>query len=646
MIAVIVLTVGLMGYFPGRAGASPLPTVTSLSPAAGPIAGGTRVLITGTGFVANSTTVSFGTTAAAGQTVNSATTMHATSPAGTGTVDVTVSDSNGTSATSSADSFSYLATPTVISLLPAAGPIAGGTRVIITGTGFVATSTTVSFGTTAAAGQTVNSATMMHATAPPGTGTVDITVTTSGGTSATSSADQFSYVALPTVVSLSPAAGPSGGGTTVVITGTSLSGASAVDFGSTAATGYSIGSPTEVSATAPPGTGTVDITVTTSGGTSATSSADQFSYVALPTVVSLSPAAGPSGGGTTVVITGTSLSGASAVDFGSPAATGYSIGSPTEVSATAPPGTGTVDITVTTSGGTSATSSADQFSYVALPVSGPPGTTVPTATPAPVAPPVPVAPPGPLSTVPSPVLVPTGGGVAATPTGAGYWVLDPGGQLSEHGNAGDFGSTNSTLLNARVVAVNSTADGDGYWLAAADGGVFAFGDAGFYGSMGGRALNAPVVAMARTADNGGYLLAAADGGVFAFGDAKFVGSLSGTHLNQPVTSMVSSPDGKGYLLAAADGGVFAFGDARFYGSLGAVDLNRHIVGITSTPTGKGYWLVGANGAVYAFGDARFYGSLGKNRATDIVGIVADANLGYRLITAQGYAIAFGAAPRN
>jgi hypothetical protein len=110
--------------------------------------------------------------------------------------------------------------------------------------------------------------------------------------------------------------------------------------------------------------------------------------------------------------------------------------------------------------------------------------------------------------------------------------------------------------------------------------------------------------------------------------------------------MVSSPDGKGYLLAAADGGVFAFGDARFYGSLGAVDLNRHIVGITSTPTGKGYWLLGANGAVYAFGDARFYGSLGKNRATDIVGIVADANLGYRLITAQGYAIAFGAAPRN
>jgi IPT/TIG domain len=280
--------------------------------------------------------------------------------------------------------------PTVTSVSPGAGPIAGGTRVIITGTGFVATSTTVSFGTTAAAGQTVSSPTMMHATSPAGTGTVDITVTNAGGTSATSLADEFSYVAIPTVVSLSAMAGPSAGGTIVVITGTSLSAASAVDFGSTAATSYTVTSPTLVTATAPAGTGTVDVTVTTIGGASATSLADQFSYVAVP---------GP----------------------------------------------------------------------------GAPAATVPTSTPVPVAPPAPIAPPGVVSTVPLPLLVPTGDGVAATPTGSGYWFLGPGGQLSEHGNAGDFGSTNSTALNASVVAVNSTTNGGGYWLAAADGGVFAFG---------------------------------------------------------------------------------------------------------------------------------------------------------------------------
>ena len=87
--------------------------------------------------------------------------------------------------------------------------------------------------------------------------------------------------------------------------------------------------------------------------------------------MSLSAIAGPIGGGTTVVITGTGLSAASAVDFGATAATSYTVNSSTLVTATAPAGTGTVDITVTTIGGTSATSLADQFSYVDVAVPGP-----------------------------------------------------------------------------------------------------------------------------------------------------------------------------------------------------------------------------------------------------------------------------------
>ena len=83
---------------------------------------------------------------------------------------------------------------------------------------------------------TADSATSITATSPAGTGTVDVTVTTVGGTSATSPADQFTYVAAPTVTSISPTSGPTGGGTSVTITGTNLGGASAVDFGSNAAT--------------------------------------------------------------------------------------------------------------------------------------------------------------------------------------------------------------------------------------------------------------------------------------------------------------------------------------------------------------------------------------------------------------------------
>ena len=63
-----------------------------------------------------------------------------------------------------------------------------------------------------------------------------------------------------------------------------------------------------------------------------------------------------------------------------------------------------------------------------------------------------------------------------------------------------------------------------------------------------------------------------------------------------------------------------------------------------TPDGKGYWLVSATGVVTTFGDAKFFGSMPVTNATAIVGIVADANIGYRLITAQGNAIAFGTTP--
>jgi hypothetical protein len=271
-------------------------------------------------------------------------------------------------------------------------------------------------------------------------------------------------------------------------------------------------------------------------------------------------------------------------------------------------------------------------------------------------PPVPVRAPVPVVTlpvvtlpvlpVPSPLLVPTGGWVAATPKGAGYWSLTPRGILSEHGNARNFGSENNAKLSAPVVAVNSTRTGQGYWLAAANGRVFKFGDAKFFGSLAGRHLNAPIVAISRTSDNRGYLLAGADGGVFAFGDATFEGSLAGKHPHRSITSMVATPDNKGYWLVGNDGGVFTFGDAHFYGSLGAKNRNRHIVGIATTPDGKGYWLVGAHGTVSAFGDAKHFGSSSPVGSRVIVGIIADANIGYRLITAQGKAIAFGTTPRS
>ena len=82
----------------------------------------------------------------------------------------------------------------------------------------------------------------------------------------------------PSPTSISPNTGPAAGGTPVTITGTNFTGATAVRFGSTRPTSFTVNSATSITATSPAGSGTVDVTVTNSGGTSATSSADQFTY--------------------------------------------------------------------------------------------------------------------------------------------------------------------------------------------------------------------------------------------------------------------------------------------------------------------------------------------------------------------------------
>ena len=337
------------------------PTITNVSPNTGPPSGDTSVTITGTNF-SGATAVRFGNTAAASFTVNSATQITATSPAGIGTVDVTVTTPGGTSATNSADQFTYTSAPTVTGISPNTGPPSGGTSVTITGTNFSG-ATAVRFGNTAAASFTVNSATQITATSPAGIGTVDVTVTTPGGTSATNSADQFTYTSAPTVTGISPNTGPPSGSTSVTITGTNFSGATAVRFGNTAAASFTVNSATQITATSPAGIGTVDVTVTTPGGTSATNSADQFTYTSAPTVTGISPNTGPPSGGTSVTITGTNFSGATAVKFGNTAAASFTVNSATQITATSPAGIGTVDVTVTTPGGTSATNSADQFTY-------------------------------------------------------------------------------------------------------------------------------------------------------------------------------------------------------------------------------------------------------------------------------------------
>jgi len=174
------------------------PTVTAVSPSAGPTAGGVSATITGSNFGPGAT-VSFGT-AAASVTSVSATQITALVPADSaGTVDVTVTTPQGTSATSPADQYSYDLTPTVSGVTPNTGPAAGGNTVTINGSNFVP-GATVEFGSTAATAVTLVSATQLTAVAPANAaGSVDVSVTTPGGSSVTSGTDLYTYYPVSTL---------------------------------------------------------------------------------------------------------------------------------------------------------------------------------------------------------------------------------------------------------------------------------------------------------------------------------------------------------------------------------------------------------------------------------------------------------------
>ena len=141
------------------------------------------------------------------------------------------------------ESRTVLSPPTVTGVVPTSGPEAGGTSVTISGTNFT-TATTVDFGTMAVSSFDVVNDTTITTDSPAATapGAVDVTVSNPDGTSPTSPADQFTYTAAaaPVVTGLSPTSGPEAGGTLVSITGSGFTGATAVDFGTTAATNVTV----------------------------------------------------------------------------------------------------------------------------------------------------------------------------------------------------------------------------------------------------------------------------------------------------------------------------------------------------------------------------------------------------------------------
>lgn len=109
----------------------------------------------------------------------------------------------------------------------------------------------------------------------------NLSVAVSGGNKTGQNLTLFKIAA---VTGISPSSGPESGDTTVTISGTGFTGATAVNFGTAAGTNLIVKSDTLITVTSPGGTGTVDVTVTTPGGTTTTDSSDKFTYTSTYTV--------------------------------------------------------------------------------------------------------------------------------------------------------------------------------------------------------------------------------------------------------------------------------------------------------------------------------------------------------------------------
>jgi len=518
----------------------PAPTVTGVSPSTGSTAGGEPVTVTGTNLT-GATIVKFGTVPTTFFPV-SGTQISALAPSEpAGAVDITVTTPGGTSAVNTpADQFTFAAPPppTVTTVTPSSGPTQGGTTVTITGTNLSGT-TTVSFGTVAAAAFIVNTNSQITAASPAGTGTVDVTVTTGEGTSAINSpGDQFIFTSLPpppsfpAITAVLPSSGPMAGGTSVTISGTNFTGTVAVRFGTALAPTFTVNSATSITATTPSGSpGTVDVIVVTLEGTSPTGLADRFTYQ------------GP----------GYWMAG----NDGSLFAFG---GAPFEGSLPS--------LAVHVHDIVGLVPTADSRGYWMIGADG--GVFA-------------FGDAGFVGSLPG-LGIHVRDVVGAVPTsdGRGYWMIGADGGVFAFGDAGFVGSLPGLGIHVRdVMAVVPMSTGRGYWMIGADGGVFAFGDAGFVGSLPGLGIHVrDVVGAVPTSDGRGYWMIGADGGVFAFGDAGFAGSLPGLGVQvHDIVGVVSTHDGRGYWMVGADGGVFAFGDAGFVGSLPGLGI--HVNDITA-----------------------------------------------------------------
>jgi len=327
----------------------PVPSLEGVDPAAGSEAGGTPLVAGGAGF-ADPVELLFGTAPAAGLVVGP-TQIQATSPAGSGQVDVTVA--GPVDADTLEGGFIYLPAPTgalsVSGVAPARGPAAGTNPVTVAGEGFSAGVTAVLFGSSPATNLITVDDRTLTLEVPAGTpGPVAVTVQTAADQAVLGNA--YTYFTPIDASGIDPQTGPVDGSTSFSIQGTGFHPAVEVLFGGVPAQSLSVPSATEITGLTPPGTsGPVDVTLQDSDSRDVL--AGGFTYKTDLKVLHVEPDAGAVAGGTYVIVYGEGFGQDARIWFGNDEGSVMLVESSSVLTARTPRGeTGEVTVAVESGG--------------------------------------------------------------------------------------------------------------------------------------------------------------------------------------------------------------------------------------------------------------------------------------------------------
>ncbi len=327
------------------------PVVEAVVPPVGPLAGGTRVELRGSGFEAPAA-VLVGEAPLAEVEVLSATRLRGVTTAVTteGVRDVVVTTAEGTGALS--NGFAYLAETaadgplTLVAVSPGVGDAAGGERVALVALGLGdADSTEVRFGGSRADVVAVDAAArLVVVETPPGDGRVDVALTSDGAT--VTLANAFLYRPSLRVTSVEPSGGPAAGGTAITVRGAGFRSGLELRLGALPASQVRVVDDTTLTAVTPAGApGLADVVVLQQGRVARRD--DAFAYAGPYALLLVDPVRGAQAGGTEVVLVGSGFPDDARVRFGTRYATHVEVVSSARITCRTPPGTlGTVPVVV------------------------------------------------------------------------------------------------------------------------------------------------------------------------------------------------------------------------------------------------------------------------------------------------------------